>query len=113
MEAEDLATLPFTVPPPEPRAKKRKVEDHLDQLELPPVQPLPKIVDSSVPKPPAPKPQLAEVWKSRAAQKQERVAFAQPTSLTAQVQGLPHAVDGPAALPGRERPHARGRIRPA
>ena len=83
MEAEDLATLPFTVPPPEPRAKKRKVDDHVDQLELPPVQPLPKIVDSSVPKPPAPKPQLAEVWKSRAAQKQERVAFAQPTSLTA------------------------------
>jgi S-DNA-T family DNA segregation ATPase FtsK/SpoIIIE len=83
MEAEDLATLPFTVPPPEPRAKKRKVDDNTDQLELPPVQPLPKIVDASVPKAPAPKPQLAEVWKNRAAQKQERVAFAQPTSLTA------------------------------
>lgn len=84
MEAEDLAILPFTVPPPEPRAKKRKPDEiGRDQLELPPVQPLPKIVDASVPKAPPPKPQLAEVWKKRAAQKQERVASAPPTSLTA------------------------------
>jgi S-DNA-T family DNA segregation ATPase FtsK/SpoIIIE len=87
LEAEDLATHPFTVPPPEVRVKKPrpsgKPEDNPDQLEFAPVQPLPKIVDASVPKAPAPKPQLAEVWKKRAAQKQERVAVAPPASLTA------------------------------
>lgn len=84
MEAEDLATMPFTVPPPDTgRTRKRKEVENPDQLELPSVQPLPKIVDSSVPKPPPPKPQLAEVWKKRAALKQERVAVAPPTSLTA------------------------------
>ncbi|MFZ4764490.1 MAG: DNA translocase FtsK [Roseimicrobium sp.] len=85
MEAEHLATYPFTVPPPEPvRSKKRKSDEpHPDQLDLPPAQPLPKIVDSTVPKPPAPKPLLAEVWKKRQAQKQERLASAAPTSLTA------------------------------
>ena len=85
MEEEDLATLPFTVPPPETRAakkSKKQPEENPDQLELPAVQPLPKIVDASVPKAPTPKPQLAEVWRSRAIQKRERVAAAPLTSLT-------------------------------
>lgn len=65
------------------RSRKRKAPVNPDQLEFPAVPPLPKIVDASVPKAPVPKPHLTEVWKKRQAQKQERVAVAPPTSLTA------------------------------
>lgn len=77
-----------------PRRRKSVMDDFNDsdlpsasnkpqQLELPPVQPLPKIIDSSSPKTPKAKPQLAEVWQKRQEQKDERIAFAPPTSLTA------------------------------
>ncbi|MEY4482676.1 MAG: hypothetical protein RL693_128, partial [Verrucomicrobiota bacterium] len=77
-----------------PRRRKSVMDDFSDrdlppasnkpqQLELPPVQPLPKIIDSSAPKTPKAKPQLSEVWQKRQEQKDERVAFAPPTSLTA------------------------------
>lgn len=91
--AEEQANLPFTVPPPDlAKGKKKKLlSTDLDepaatpsgtQLELPSVQHLPKVIDASAPKPPKSKPQLAEVWKKRQEQKQERAAFAKPTSLT-------------------------------
>ena len=98
--AEEQATLPFTVPPPDTaKSKKKKApasepDDALPaapgtstQLELPPVQSLPKVIDASAPKPPKSKPQLAEVWKKRQEQKEERAAFAKPTSLTVRYKG--------------------------
>lgn len=91
---EEAAILAFTVPPPNQgrggRKKKATAEDDLllpekvaEQLELPAVQPLPKIIDASAPKTPKPKPLLAEVWAKRQEQKEERAAFAKPQSLTA------------------------------
>jgi len=93
MEAEEAALLAFTVPPPnQSKGRKRKVsgedvEESLPadqtQFELPPVQPLPKIIDASAPKALKSKPQLSEVWQKRQVEKEERAAFAKPQSLTA------------------------------
>ena len=91
--AIERALMPFTVPPMDPPkpAKRKKGADAEEppvpataptQLELPTVQALPKVIDASAPKPPRSKPQLAEVWKKRQEQKEERAAFAKPTSLT-------------------------------
>lgn len=101
LEAEELATMPFTVPPPNKTKGRKKsavaaMEDEEDfatgsfeetQLELPEVHPLPKIIDASAPKEPKAKPQLAEVWQKRQAQKEERALFAKPASLTARYKG--------------------------
>jgi DNA segregation ATPase FtsK/SpoIIIE, S-DNA-T family len=96
LEAEEAALLAFTVPPPnQPRSRKRKgATDDSDslsspqvQMDLPSVQPLPKIIDASAPKTPKTKPQLAEVWQKRQAEKEERASFAKPQSLTARFKG--------------------------
>lgn len=119
--AEERATLPFTVPPPDTakpsRKKKGASADTSEeitastQLELPTVQHLPKIIDASAPKPPKPKPQLAEVWKKRQEQKEERIAFAKPTSLTARYKNytvppmdLLHYPDAASRMPTDEAP---------
>jgi len=85
-EAAELAAIqPFTVPPPDQgltRGRKKGSAAEM-QLDLPPVQPLPRIIDASVPKEPKVKPALSDVWQKRQAQKEERVAFAKPQSLTA------------------------------
>jgi len=95
LEAEEAALLAFTVPPPnQTRNRKRKadagdLEESISssrgplQLELPPAQPLPKIIDASAPKALKAKPQLSEVWQKRQVEKEERAAFAKPQSLTA------------------------------
>ena len=119
--AEEQATLPFTVPPPDAAKSRRKkplsstdLSDEITagtQLELPSVQNLPKIFDASAPKPPKPKPQLAEVWKKRQEQKEERIAFAKPTSLTARYKNynlpameLLHYPDAASRVPTDEAP---------
>ncbi len=67
--------------------RKRGADDTSLELIVPelPLEftPKPKIIDASTPNPQKGKPQLAEVWQKRQAQKDERVAFALPTSLTA------------------------------
>lgn len=75
------------------------------------MQHLPKIIDASAPKPPKPKPQLAEVWKKRQEQKEERIAFAKPTSLTARYKNytvppmdLLHYPDAASRMPTDEAP---------
>ncbi len=93
-EAQDLAALSMV--PVEPPAKARRKrgaaaneddEPQLEKLIVPELlldfKPAPKIIDASTPKPKKEKPQLAEVWQKRQAQKDERAAFALPTSLTA------------------------------
>ncbi|WP_009960038.1 DNA translocase FtsK [Verrucomicrobium spinosum] len=102
LEAEEEAILPLSAPPPAKTRGRKKaaaaamLDDEEEkefpsgpatQLELPEVHPLPKIIDSSFPKEPKAKPQLAEVWQKRQAQKDERALFAKPASLTARYKG--------------------------
>ena len=70
--------------PPEPAGSDVPAAEKLVPTELPlDFNPPPKIIDASAPKPSVGKPQLSEVWKKRNAEKEQRVAFAPPTSLTA------------------------------
>ena len=81
--------------PPEPETKSRRRKalpeeplsptvEKLVPVDLPlEFNPKPKIVDASAPREKKEKPQLTEVWQKRQAQKDERVAFAPPQSLTA------------------------------
>ncbi|TLD69361.1 DNA translocase FtsK [Phragmitibacter flavus] len=87
--AERAALQPFNAPPADLSRGKGsasatgKRKDLIEtQLDLPPVNPIPKIYDSTVPKTPKPKPLLAEVWQKRQEQKEQRAAFAKPQSLT-------------------------------
>ena len=88
---EAKAMLP---PEPPPKTKRKRgaegdepvmpVAEKFVATELPlEFKPQPKIVDASAPRQKKEKPQLQEVWQKREAQKQERVAFAEPQSLTA------------------------------
>lgn len=89
-EAQERALLP---PEPAPKSRRKRgvseegplasAED-LVPTELPlDFNPPPKIVDASAPRPKKEKPQLAEVWRKRQEQKDERAAFAAPQSLSA------------------------------
>jgi S-DNA-T family DNA segregation ATPase FtsK/SpoIIIE len=84
-QAEALITVPPTdEPAPVPKRKRATKVDEISAPLLPlDFTPKPKIFDASTPKPQTSKPQLAEVWKKRNAEKKERVAFAPPASLTA------------------------------